>query len=250
MYGALFDFFEYHKLLRIATVLISIFILILTILNLYLYNFVKPTINDYSNFEALLDSSIFKKEEQIKSFNERKNLNKKIVTNTSDSEYLYYRSKLFDLRNDVSLPKTSTKTFSKYDMPEYKIEINKADSLELEKLPFIGKTLSRRIVKFRESLGGFYTINQLLEVYGIDTSIFYKIKPFIYVDVFKIRKINLNKCTYTTLYAHPYFRKSGCIEKLLKIRKKIGFYSSKDELLEYNVIDSLWYDKLKWYIEI
>ena len=48
------------------------------------------------------------------------------------------------------------------------IELNQADTLTLKKIPGIGSTFARRIVGYRELLGGFYTVHQLAEVYGID----------------------------------------------------------------------------------
>ena len=56
------------------------------------------------------------------------------------------------------------------------IELNSADSLELLRLPGIGATFSRRIISYREFLGGFAHVNQLLEVYGISENTLENIK--------------------------------------------------------------------------
>ena len=48
------------------------------------------------------------------------------------------------------------------------VELNTADTTILKKVPGIGSTFARRIMKYRELLGGFYDVSQLAEVYGID----------------------------------------------------------------------------------
>jgi len=49
------------------------------------------------------------------------------------------------------------------------IDLNEADSLELQYLPGIGPVFASRIVRFRESLGGFHHVSQLMDVYGFDS---------------------------------------------------------------------------------
>ena len=51
---------------------------------------------------------------------------------------------------------------------EIRIDLNSADSIMLEQLPGIGNKLSKRIVKYRDILGGFYSLEQLHEVYGLN----------------------------------------------------------------------------------
>ena len=52
------------------------------------------------------------------------------------------------------------------------IELNLADSLQLVSLPGIGPGYTKRIIKYREKLGGFYSVEQLSEVYGFPTETF------------------------------------------------------------------------------
>ena len=48
------------------------------------------------------------------------------------------------------------------------IELNSADSARLTELKCIGASLARRIVNYRNRLGGFINKDQLKEVYGMD----------------------------------------------------------------------------------
>lgn len=64
---------------------------------------------------------------------------------------------------------------------EQKIDLNSAGSWLLEALPGIGKTLSDRIVDYRNENGPFRNISELTKVKGITSSIYEKIKDFITV---------------------------------------------------------------------
>ena len=84
------------------------------------------------------------------------------------------------------------------------IELNTTDSTELMKLPGIGPVLSKRIIKYREMLGGFYTTGQIAEVYGIKSEVFEKIKKSLRADTTFLKKINTNEATFKEINAHPY----------------------------------------------
>lgn len=66
--------------------------------------------------------------------------------------------------------------------PALRLDINTADTTALRALAGIGDVLSRRIVKFRQSRGGFARIEDLQQIYGLSPETFQKIAPNIYVD--------------------------------------------------------------------
>lgn len=96
-------------------------------------------------------------------------------------------------------------TVASKPMKKVMVEVNSADSLDLLSVMGIGPVFASRIMKYRKRLGGFYDINQLKEVYGIDSSRFEGIKNQIFVDSLKIEKIDLNTVTLEQLRKHPYF---------------------------------------------
>jgi len=82
------------------------------------------------------------------------------------------------------------------------VDINQADTNTWKLLPGIGSVLARRIVGFRESLGGFNTPEQLIEVYGLRDSTLKAISPnLIASPVF--RKIKINE-DLPLIRPHPY----------------------------------------------
>ncbi len=58
-----------------------------------------------------------------------------------------------------------------------KIEINSATADQFESLPGIGPSIAKRIIKYRRMLGGFQTIDQLKNVYGLSDETFQSIRP-------------------------------------------------------------------------
>ncbi len=126
-------------------------------------------------------------------------------------------------------------TFEKKTMPTYPkrepviIEINNADTLELDKIRGIGIAFAKRIVKYRERLGGFYSKEQLFEVFGIDTPKFNEIKDQIRIDIEAIHKLKINEVEFDDLKRHPYlsFKQMNAI---IQYRKQHGPYKSIADL--------------------
>ncbi|MCB0546224.1 MAG: helix-hairpin-helix domain-containing protein [Phaeodactylibacter sp.] len=83
------------------------------------------------------------------------------------------------------------------------IDINRADEQAWQQLYGIGPGYARRIVRFREKLGGFAHIGQVGETYGLPDSTFQQILPQLRMSpVF--RKLHVNTADAETLKAHPY----------------------------------------------
>jgi competence protein ComEA len=85
-----------------------------------------------------------------------------------------------------------------------KVDLNTADSASLEQLPGIGPVFAGRIIKYRTMLGGYYSIKQLNEVYGMKPEILAKVRPYLTTDTLIIRTIDLNHASFKEINAHPY----------------------------------------------
>lgn len=129
------------------------------------------------------------------------------------------------------------------------IEINTADTAAFISLPGIGSKLAARIVNFRDKLGGFYTISQLAETYGLPDSTFQKIKQFLKLDNHSIKKINLNTASVDELKAHPYI-KYALANPIVAYRKEHGPFSKLEDIKKVMVVTEDVYQKIYPYLSI
>jgi competence ComEA-like helix-hairpin-helix protein len=131
--------------------------------------------------------------------------------------------------------------FSKAAHPNLKsqfpvIEINAADSVTLLKIRGIGPSFASRIIRFRNRLGGFYKLDQLQEVYGIDSLKFSQIKDQVRVDADLIQKINVNTATFEQFKKQPYLSYKQ-INALIQYRRQHGNFKTIDDLKKIVVLN-------------
>jgi len=150
----------------------------------------------------------------------------------------------------VVKPKRIIKAYPKLEISKpLLININHADSFAFRNLPGIGEKYSSRIVRYRNWLGGFYATDQLLEVYGIDSTLFTAIEPYLKLEEDSFTKLNLNTCSLKELSSHPYI--SYKVAKLMvKYREHHGVYLSLEELKSIPLIDEQLFRKIAVYLEL
>lgn len=152
-------------------------------------------------------------------------------------------------RAEIPVKSIHTKPSSTYSYFKNKIcvDLNKADSTELEQLKGIGKVLASRIVRYRHRLGGFYSVEQLKEVYGLKDSLYQFIieKNQLFVDTTAILKIPIRTADFKRMIRHPYFNRD-LVMKVLEWQKSKK--TIRAEQLQQIVTAEQW-NKLKHYIE-
>ena len=89
--------------------------------------------------------------------------------------------------------------------PTRQLDINRATAEEWADLPGIGPVLSRRIVKFRSALGGFVSLDQLHQVYGLDSAVIALVRPSLTLQPNSHEIICLDSLTFGSLVRHPLF---------------------------------------------
>jgi DNA uptake protein ComE-like DNA-binding protein len=131
------------------------------------------------------------------------------------------------------------------EIPE--IDINLATEPEWEYLPGIGPSFARRIVAYRHKLGGFYSIDQVGETYGLPDTVFQKIRPSLRWKS-PPEKIQINTISADALSKHPYFpfRKANL---LCNYRNHHGPYLELADLYKIQVLDSAWIKKIAPYLD-
>jgi competence protein ComEA len=118
------------------------------------------------------------------------------------------------------------------------IELNNADSVQLVAIQGIGPILASRIVRYRNLLGGYYSISQLKEVYGMREDNFTTVLPYFRVDQSTINTFNINFSTIQEIGRHPYIGFKTA-RKIFKLRDKMGKFSSPEDLSSVVAADSL-----------
>lgn len=64
-----------------------------------------------------------------------------------------------------------------------KIDINNSNAEDWKAFPGIGDVLSNRIIKYRTSIGGFTSIDQVKKTYGLADSVFQIIRPYLTLSI-------------------------------------------------------------------
>jgi competence ComEA-like helix-hairpin-helix protein len=142
----------------------------------------------------------------------------------------------------------SSFTWKPYPKEVFVVELNSADTFELQRLRGIGPAFARRIVKYRERLGGFSETSQLLEIWGMDTIKYNAIKEHLTVNPDSIHPVNLNTVTFKELLAHPYFP-FVVTKAIMLYRKDHKKFVNTGELKNIPVISDSAYRKMMIYVE-
>lgn len=129
------------------------------------------------------------------------------------------------------------------------IDINTADTTALIALPGIGSKLSQRIINFRDRLGGFHSVEQVGETFGLPDSTFQKIKKRLVVKTASVKRINVNTATVDELKAHPYIR-YAIGNAIVQYRSQHGNFSSVDELKKIMAVTEEVYSKALPYLSV
>lgn len=126
------------------------------------------------------------------------------------------------------------------------VELNTADTILLKQMPGIGSVFAKRIVKYRDLLGGFYSVGQLNEVYGLSENVLKQLAGKVTVDASKIRKIDLNFADPNELSRHPYLQKN-LAKKIVKFRSRFGNIKNMTVLRDSMILNIDEYNRIKPY---
>lgn len=127
------------------------------------------------------------------------------------------------------------------------IEINSADSAQLELLRGIGPAFASRIIRYRNRLGGFYAKEQLREVYGIDSLKYAGLKDQVKADASSVQKININTAGFSDMKRHPYLSYKQ-MNAIIQYRNQHGKYKSFSDLQHLAILNEEILRKIEPYI--
>lgn len=127
------------------------------------------------------------------------------------------------------------------------LELNSADTSALKELNGIGPAFAKRIIAYREKLGGFVNKEQLMEVYGFDKEKFDLVSSYVEIDVSKVKRININSASVDDLRKHPYCDKKSAV-KIFMQRVDHGDYTDVQDIRKLNLADDAVFTKLVPYL--
>ncbi|MCL2683172.1 MAG: helix-hairpin-helix domain-containing protein [Bacteroidales bacterium] len=131
----------------------------------------------------------------------------------------------------------------------FTVQANTCDTLDLQQIRGIGSTISKRIIRYREQLGGFVRKEQLLEVWGIDSARYVQIESAFIIDKKNIRKLNINTASIRELQNHPYLDYYQA-KAIVQTRDQQGFYENIADILKLALIDRETFDLIRDYLEL
>jgi competence protein ComEA len=115
-------------------------------------------------------------------------------------------------------------------------DLNKADTSDLKSVKGIGPVLASRIVKYRQSLGGFMDEDQLKEVYGLDSIVLQELGVFYIAQEFVPEKLKINLATEAELDKHPYVSLKQA-KAIVTYRMQHGAFTSAADLSKVKLLD-------------
>ena len=167
--------------------------------------------------------------------------------------------KIQELLPYVNIPKTEERSsFTNIEYPKEKnirlkkapkiIELNSSDSSGFISLKGIGPVFSKRIIKFREALGGFVKLEQISEVYGIPAETYAAILPYLKLDLSLVKKIDINSVNANDLGKHPYIKYKKA-RTIINYRDQHGAFKSLSDLRNIHSLDEEFFSKIELYLE-
>ena len=131
-----------------------------------------------------------------------------------------------------------------------RFDLNIVDTTMLKKIKGIGPVLSKRIIKYREALGGFYSVEQLLEVYHLPPSVVDEIRNYAHLelDEYPLHKLNLNQLDYTSLASHPYIS-YNLAKTIVAFRDQHGPFLHLEDLKKIHLVDDSTYLRVSPYLD-
>ena len=166
-----------------------------------------------------------------------------------DQELVTSLWSFIDLPEEIEVSETDKPSFERPKEEVTKFDLNHADAQTFQKIRGIGPVLSERIVKFRNRLGGFYTTEQLHDVYGLDSLVIEKIIDQSYIETEHLVKINLNTDSLKHLYQHPYID-YNLAKAIYNYRVQRGQLDSVAQIKSIKILNDSIYKKIYPYLSL
>jgi competence protein ComEA len=129
-------------------------------------------------------------------------------------------------------------------------DVNTADTTQLMQIRGIGRGYARRVVEYRQRLGGFLREDQLTEIYALRDApdLVDSLRKYTFVaDGFSPVLVDVNNASFEVLQAHPYVGKR-LARVLVAYRQQHGPFRQTTDLRQIRVLDEATFGKLQPYV--
>ena len=219
------DFLTFTKGERVAIIILAAVMFLLIAANFFVTKH-NPNVNKNSHD---IDSIMALHEAAIEELNARKNAElKEREARAQKAREEEKRRKTQQLKKPEFKKETKAVEKNVVEKECFIVDINSADTLQLLNLPEIGPFFARNIVEYRNKLGGYIEKEQLLEVYGLDSSRYEIILPYITVEAVSVKKIRINYDDFKTILRHPYIEYDD-VKKIVNHRETKGMITSWEQ---------------------
>ena len=131
-------------------------------------------------------------------------------------------------------------------------DLNAADTTQLMQIRGIGRGYARRVVEYRQRLGGFRQEDQLAEIYALHDApdLVDSLRKYTFVAPgFAPALLNVNQASFEVLQAHPYVGKR-LARVLVAYRQQHGPFQQPTDLRNIRILDEATFNKMLPYIEV
>lgn len=136
-----------------------------------------------------------------------------------------------------------------YEQRTIKVNVNTATADDFKALRGIGEKTAQRIIKFRNALGGFISVKQVSETWGLPKETFYNLQPQFTITTDNIQKININTATKEILSKHPYLKWNHA-QAIINYREQHGNFENIRDLKKIVLINGELFVKIEPYLVV
>lgn len=196
----------------------------------FLYKFYIKKSNNIENWDAL---SIEKEKNSHDDLKKEENIENKQIEKNIKSESVNFEKESLKVEEPIHIIKKKEPLNTVLsNKTEIILDLNTSKKEDLLKIKGIGEKISDRIIKFRDKLGGFVSLNQLDSIYGIDKKNIENIKKKLKIlENFKPKTIKINELSFKEILAHPYISYEST--------KKICNHKKNSKIQNLNELKSL-----------
>ncbi len=146
-------------------------------------------------------------------------------------------------------PLTVAATYRAKAAPTTLVDLNDAEMADLVRLPGIGEGWAKRILAWRDKLGGFSNVAQVAEARGLPDSVFQKMRYSVTLTPVVATKISINTASWDQLNQHPYVEAKQA-RWIVAYREQHGTYRNLDDLLRIPELKKEWLERVRPYLAI